>query len=523
MNGKKLSISVTVVLLLLCQVVFASGTPELGSAEPEEVTLFLLQVPERFPDDAAVTDYVVEQVKEEYGLNFTLDIPTSPADNAESYQMLALRLAAGDIDAWSAVLQSDQQASLDTLLAPLDESIEDYGQNALVMVPAEYWQAAKTADGQTRFLPIAQERVVDKCIWARADIYRELMGREIPQVMRIGELEDFMRAVQSAYPDMIPLGRTATVANFFDRTFLGLGFPEDLMGSDGRPVKYAGINHDNVRYPQLDSYVERLRTLNRWYDEGFIPSEFFTWARQSAIEMTTRGEVAVAVSSAWRARMFEQVRTENNIDMRFVAIVDDNGRGTFRDTSATSRVRSVQVLQSSADKADFVVALFDWGMSSLENAATLTLGIPGTHWKFSDDGSALLPPDPYETFAEFQEQGIYSNFLHNFITRGAWQGEMAAMQFSGSDTSWEFSYNREIPRSAPPDGFFPYSGFDDMVMDRGIRFNDADWGTLLDEVETAAVLGEIPPEEAQRTLLEYLEDNDWDEWWDLRMEMYDAY
>jgi ABC-type glycerol-3-phosphate transport system substrate-binding protein len=504
---------------------FATGQGEETTAmQAETVRLLIGSAEDVGSDDPMVVDYLEEQVLNTYDLAFDLAIKRTSAGSTFD-QSLNLSLASGDIDAWVHPL-SEEQFGDPTLLADLSDAIEEYGSN-IQRVNAEFFSAtgvdrlalATDSEGRVKYLPNYNSGQVDKVFWARKDLFEEL-GMEFRQDMTLSHFEEFLSRVSEQYPDLIPLGRTAKVPHMLDKSLFGLGVPEDQINDEGLPVPYIGTGL-KVRYPFTDGYMTKLEMLNRWYENGYVPEEFLTWARQRAIEMVEQGEVAAAVSSWWRRGLFDQLRREKGIDFRMLVMTEEDGSPItiLNPHVAGGLPRSVNVLQSSQDLAKYLVALFDWGVADIDHTIVFANGIQGVHWEYNDEGTKIVPVE-YDDWDAFGEAEVYSGLMHIYLTRGPFQGEIQRLVSQSDDDSWLATFDTQLHGTQVPDLAARYGELDDMIRERGIAFDVGDWATFIEEIEVSVMIGDRTPQEGVDAIRDFMETNDYQEWWDARMEIF---
>lgn len=197
-------------------------------------------------------------------------------------------------------------------LQPLNELLDQYGQNLLAGIEDEAWKAA-TIDGQIYAIPqTGTGDSVGASLVVRKDWLDEL-GLEVPKTR--DELYSVMKALKQQ-KDVIPLvwhgGILAEIASTF-----GIYNTWDVID---------GELYHSAEHPRLKEY---LQFMNQLYTEGLIDSEWPINTGSIAIEKFTSGKAGMMKLAWWSAPAVVSALERNFPDAELATIPflpDENGK-----------------------------------------------------------------------------------------------------------------------------------------------------------------------------------------------------
>ena len=149
------------------------------------------------------------------------------------------------------------------MATPLDDLVEEYGQETLALIPAEDLECGKI-DGVLYSIPSLKDTARAAGFAMRMDILDEL-GIDPATIETYDDVHDVLVKVHEAYPDMYPLvpswgGGGMQEIIPFDNLGDKLGVLEDC-NSDSTTV---------VNLYETDSYRELCERMYQWNQEGLI-------------------------------------------------------------------------------------------------------------------------------------------------------------------------------------------------------------------------------------------------------------
>ena len=152
-----------------------------------------------------------------------------------------------------------------------------------------FWDCA-AVNGRIYGVPVLKDMGAEQMLRINSDFFEGEMGMEIPERMELKDIEPYLAAYKSKYPDKYPLDMTkagpAGYMNFLERvvdTLIVLPFGEGQEASEVVP------------FYECDGLVERFRLLHKWYKAGYIHPDAAT------IESTANDKsIPVRFGVAWK-------------------------------------------------------------------------------------------------------------------------------------------------------------------------------------------------------------------------------
>lgn len=389
-NSKKLWVTVLVLLLLATACSSEGGsTPDstAGSAtpgasqtaEPEArptVRLFFSDHNSPLPTTPLNETEVVKFLAEQ--MNIDLDVVAIAHSGYR--EQLNLRMAGGDVpDVYQAWSLSDEVAVSSGRVMPLNDLLQEHGQNLLAVIPQSSWDAV-TFNGEIMAIPTPPNAAAERVLFIRMDWLDEL-GLEIPETS--DELLDVFRAFRDGDPngnqiqDEIPFSMRENLSwgeNIFG--MFGIN-PDSETLHDGEIIP--GIVHPNMKQA-----LEFLRTL---YSENLLDIEFLTnssaiWTQKIQADLVGSWVHNTSLGTVWNGRLDESL-PDKNTEVR--AIPTPLGVGYEGPVGRVERpVGKTYLIMDSAQHPDAIVRMFDW-LSTEEGGIFATFGLEGVTYTREGD------------------------------------------------------------------------------------------------------------------------------------------
>ena len=207
----------------------------------------------------AVSDAVSEITMEKYGVKVELQRLSYGSFHDEVNLMLA---SDEKLDLFPNFVFSTMSASRTGQIIPLDELVEEYGQDILATVPEEDW-GVETFDGQIYAVPNGKEHAEGFGFVCRTDMLEEL-GYDTSTIKSDEDVEDLLRAVKEKYPDVYPLVSDNGQIGYY------MGHKDDLGGDYGVLVDCLEENYTVENWYESDAYRELVERRYSWAQEGLI-------------------------------------------------------------------------------------------------------------------------------------------------------------------------------------------------------------------------------------------------------------
>lgn len=224
------------------------------------------------------------------------------------------------------------------------------------------------------------------CFRIHAGYYEDVLGMELPYTMKFEELEPYLAAFKADRPDEypIPISRGG-LSHWYS-------FMECLAGSNSYklisiPYYYAGTEKGTtaLAWYEVPEYVERIKTLHKWYDLGYI-------APDGAITETLPGTIPASVraGAAWEGYTgWSSMGPLTNIKLVWFD-------GPFM---SRSTMGERTVINAGSDEAHQIAGLKLIQALNVDPTYRnfFAYGLEGEHYEFLDNGTVYRTSDRYDT------------------------------------------------------------------------------------------------------------------------------
>jgi putative aldouronate transport system substrate-binding protein len=393
MRGQKAWSSVSAAVLLLTAVVgcSSSGTStETGTgtggeakpgdvaakpAQPKEAAKLVVWVdsgktqlrPEGSTADSLkeVHDYILKEV----GVDLTGVL--SPVDSNAATTKLNLMLSTKEqMDIW----EGSWATYKDTVL-PLNELLDQYGQDIKKAWPEEAWNLMKDKDGKIWGIPRSISTVAHP-VWVRTDWLQKL-NLQMPKTL--DELEAVLKAFKERDPDgngkddTIPLmTETAQIRNALLGAFTAGGNSNWIDPKDNK-----------LKPVELDpGYKDFLIKMADWYQKGYIFKDAF--GTFDHLQVMKSGKIGVEANWYSRTTLQAPKVGAENPGMDFQMAVGITGPKGLLQTVVPGSANAVMINKNTKDPAA-AMKFLNWQYQNIENHLTMRYGMKDKAWKWADD------------------------------------------------------------------------------------------------------------------------------------------
>lgn len=338
--------------------------------------------------DESVYKEMQDYILQETGVKVEIIMP--PSDGSAAAEKLNLLLAGGDqIDAWWG---SWTDYASDGIILPLTDYVKAPEGQALYELwePWGAWEGVTDTDGTIWAIP----RMTDTTpyqVFVRND-WLELAGMEMPETME--ELNEYLYKIKELDPygngETIPLmiekGGSTDVLDRVESVFLG-GHVETGNGKWLDPK-------DNKVKPEwiADGYVDFLKQLNRWYEDGIIHKESFTMDVDTIKRDLSKG--CVGATAIWYSRIMqtEQILRESMPDFdrdKYTYVWGMNEAGMTGPNGKLVQTKAMGgnnglLISSKCEHPEAVMKFVEWSFE-WENYTNEMYGPEGKYWQYNPD------------------------------------------------------------------------------------------------------------------------------------------
>lgn len=332
-------------------------------------------------EDTKMVEEKLESMMAAKDLNVDLDWIITPTDG--SLEKLGVILTGTEqLDAITGNL-SDMKNYMTAggLILPLNDLLEQYGQDLLEKIPEAAWIPCTDSQGNIWCIPDYYQ-----WIWQGAVIRTDLLAEcnlEMPTTL--AELENVMAVFHDKYPDMV----VATGLPWFSDPFL----QGSVSGKSSQMTDWV-LNDEGKVVPSmtLPEYKNMIAMYRKWVDNGWLDPEWLAGDDDSQSSMWAQGRCAIyfcdphrALDWVWSA--FRANMPDATADFIPPLKADDDVAYYPMDYGVG---RVVCVTQKSAHPEQ-VIQFLNMMISDVDMYFTASRGVEGTHW--IDNGDSWTYPE----------------------------------------------------------------------------------------------------------------------------------
>lgn len=318
-----------------------------------------------------VADAISEITVEKY--NTTVDITRlSYGSFADEVNLM---LSSGEkLDLFPNFVISLLSAANNGQIVPLDDLLQEYGQDILQDVPEAEW-GVMTLDGQIYGVPNSKDKAEGFGIAVRTDML-EATGYDVASIKSEADLEGLFAAVKEAYPECYPLVSDNGQIGYYN-------IPRDDLGGDFGWLLDC-INSDDltvVDWYESDEYYEMTSRRYDWAQKGYIMPDAAT-NTQNAYELMAAGKgfgyfcnTKPGIENEWYRKC--------GVPITVIELVDG-----YR-TSASGM--NTWFIAHNSEKPERAMQILNEMRSNPEISNLLINGIEGEHYVKKDDGTIGYP------------------------------------------------------------------------------------------------------------------------------------
>ena len=384
-----------IIAMILCLLMVFSCAAALGE---EPVTIEVIQ---RKLVDANEDNIILREFEKRLGLK--IDYTWKPAENYAT--QCAVVVASGEypdmMEFWCSSYPSDiLQMAEDGIIMPLNDLLDQYGQNILEVFPEE--QYVKDEDGNIWNIPSRNCEIgTDELFIIREDWLKNV-GKETPNTL--DELYDVLVAFRDQDAngngdptDEIPWGYAASGVGTTNPLNIIASAFDVLMG-------WNDVDGKLVYYIEMPAFKDALAYMRKLYQEGLIDPEYTVLTRDTYMEKKNADRFGVdgwwfteldPAVSTWSSDFFA-----SNPGASFDMLNWFEGPDGKREFTAGFQTASAVIFADSEHAADCVKYL-DYLVSE-EGYNLAVMGIEGEHWNKVDG----VPVRNAYTDAEVKEIGF---------------------------------------------------------------------------------------------------------------------
>ncbi len=365
-----------------------------------------------------VQDYIAEQS----GVRPEVIVPSTPGT-----EQLNLLLGSSDpLDLFQAPRWTDYAQAI----IPIDDLLQEHGQNLLAVIPESQWDKMKNLDGQIMGIPRATP-TNPYITWVRQDWLDEL-GLEVPTTLE--ELEATIEAFQEFNPDSFVATRPGDITWSTLGGFTPNGRSNWLDPEDGRVKPW-------VMQPGVRDWLTKM---SEWWGKGYFYPDTFTQFDEPEVFRTCN----LGVWMGWYSRITlitPQIESAcEGIAWTRTSITGPEG---YIATTAPQST-AAYVVSAKAENPAAVIQFMNWvyDPDSTDNQLVARYGIPEEMWWYTDEENNVVDRDADSGYvSEYMLPNLNIEIRYSVLDPSrAWHLEYLANELISLDDA-KNPFDAEIP------------------------------------------------------------------------------
>lgn len=317
-------------------------------------------------DNEKVHQYILD--------NTGIDLQVEYIPDDSYNEKMNLKFAGGEeIDAFRKIGLADSWVDLKDkgVIVPINKYVEKYP--AIMEEFGDNFISAMDSDGQIWSMPRYNEEVM--YIPAIREDWVHTLGMEMPTTL--DEYEEYLEAVTTQDPNGNGQNDEIGLVPYWGMWGFWLGMRPAFLGVNG--IDYINENEEVVSIYNNPNFKGLLETLNKWYENGWLYSEFETQSDDKKYELIKTNRVGSFVG--WWFGGDEVL----NSDIYYSPMQpweDAPGGISGWGTSATYDPHIS--ISSTSKNPGLYFEFLNWVMEEPENYLTCSFGLEGENWEWTD-------------------------------------------------------------------------------------------------------------------------------------------
>ena len=348
-------------------------------------------------EEEAYIDNVEKEFYEDTGI--LLDFTVLGTSHEESYSYISTKIAGGELDfVKSAAPAHMKELAQDGYLLPLQDLIEEYGQNLLNAVNPLGFKFGEI-DGVNYLIPYIGDYSMYVCTWIRWDLFEKAGFTELPKTST--ELVDMMYVVMEQNPELV--GMTTYYPNWPWQH----SFPRWYHYNPNNRYNYASCDENGEPYEVIyganipiylnePAYEEHLAWLAQLYQDGIIHQEIFTMDSTQYDTLMGQGRLFV-VCDGWGFQDTADKRSGKHPDFPLAEgqeaedwcllamLRNPNGSPSIWAAGLEGLQTSYGGVVDGCDYAKEIIQFYNWTYGGEEIYRICSWGIEGVHWEWNEE------------------------------------------------------------------------------------------------------------------------------------------
>lgn len=448
-----------------------SGTEEKGAvsdASGEDLYTVTIYAPYEASTDAcdAVSEQVSEITRELIGCNVELV-------RGVNSEQLNLALTSGEkLDLfyafpWEVTLSS--MAASNEVVA-MDELLDEYAPDMKASISEEDWSCT-TVNGSIYGVPMNKDKAQARGFEMNKEIADEL-GIDYSKPISFDELEDILKKVKEAYPDMYPCVPNGGSMNFPT-------WSSDVMG-DSLGVLENCLTDDTtvVNLYETDTFREYCEMMYRWVQEGLMMPD----------GANTDESYATYIGSGVGFGTFTPIKAGFEAEETRKCGVEIAAVELYEAHSTTTMVNAAWCIAGNSEQPEKAMQMLNLMYTNPEIANLFVNGIEGRNYEIVDEDNHIIN----------YPENVTSSTTDYSVVGWAWPNEQITYVWEGDEPDvWKkLGEFNESAHTSPAKGFLFNN---ENVLNEVTACNN-----VVEKYQDGLITGSINPDEAIPEMIEEL-------------------
>lgn len=301
------------------------------------------------------------------------------------------------------------------MLLPLNDLLDQYGQELKATVPAQFLDAT-TKDGKIYGVPVYGNKVKN-LYWICRKAIADGAGIDTTTIKTVADIEAALLKIQAKYPDMTPLGGASRTTNM---TYPGYALSSgatyqkfDTLGEStafATFVDYEDSSLTAVSRYESDAYKADIATIKKWFDLGLVDKDIATDTATSN-PLAEKANVASVFIATQTSLAQTYLKTEPTV---MVKLADGTvGTGAL--------LQFTWALPVSCDEQEASMKFMNKMYTDERITNLIVYGVEGVHYVKKADGTVGFLSGMTGDTSGYYLGGI-SELVGNAYLTNAWEG-----------------------------------------------------------------------------------------------------
>jgi putative aldouronate transport system substrate-binding protein len=342
------------------------------------------------------------------------------------------------------LISLDRSADLEKLvqagvLQPIDEYLEKYP-NLVEWAGKDTLNMLRSSDGKNYGFPNWYGGVFGNTGYAiNKKIYKELGS---PKLETFDDLENYLRQVKAAYPDVVPL---EPGVKFQAGDIIYGGFGENRPHTFSRDLKAYNDGTGFKSIFQDEAFKESLVFSSRLFRDKLATQDAFTQKEDQMLERLNNGGAAVVgLYNIYQVEAPHNLLAQQDPEAGYQIIAPFHKSGVdpskVKPATLSTLGWNVSVITKNAKEPEKLFAFLDW-FTGNEGQQIAKYGPKGLLWDEADADGVPIPNETYKTMPKEELDKLKLGTI-NWVANSSWLNKTNELRVSKYEPQEAWSFDR---------------------------------------------------------------------------------